>query len=255
MDAEWISRTFERVLRRDRAITIALLILVVGNSWAYILAGGGSEMPSMMTAGGNWDLGYSIVMLVMWWVMMLAMMLPSATPMILMFVSLNRQRPDGSIRAVLTFVSAYVLSWGAFSVVATLLQWGLEKTGFLSSTMASTNAILGASLLIAAGIWQLTPLKYACLRHCRSPFNFFLHKWRNGPSGAFKMGLEYGVFCLGCCWVLMALLFYGGVMNLWWIAGLALYVLVEKVAPAGHWIGHGTGGLLIAWGLWIFVAL
>ena len=255
MDAEWISRTFERVLRRDRAITIALLILVVGNSWAYILAGGGSEMPSMMTAGGNWDLGYSIVMLVMWWVMMLAMMLPSAAPMILMFVSLNRQRPDGSIRAVLTFVSAYVLSWGAFSVVATLLQWGLEKTGFLSSTMASTNATLGASLLIAAGIWQLTPLKYACLRHCRSPFNFFLHKWRNGPSGAFKMGLEYGVFCLGCCWVLMALLFYGGVMNLWWIAGLALYVLVEKVAPAGHWIGHGTGGLLIAWGLWIFVAL
>jgi len=255
MDAEWISRTFERVLRRDRAITIALLILVVGNSWAYILAGGGSEMPSMMTAGGNWDLGYSIVMLVMWWVMMLAMMLPSATPMILMFVSLNRQRPDGSIRAVLTFVSAYVLSWGAFSVVATLLQWGLEKTGFLSSTMASTNAMLGASLLIAAGIWQLTPLKYACLRHCRSPFNFFLHKWRNGPSGAFKMGLEYGVFCLGCCWVLMTLLFYGGVMNLWWIAGLALYVLVEKVAPAGHWIGHGTGGLLVAWGLWIFVAL
>jgi len=255
MDAEWISHTFERVLRRDRAITIALLILVVCNSWAYILSGGGSEMPTMITAGGNWDLDYSIVMLVMWWVMMLAMMLPSAAPMILMFVSLNRQRPDGSIVAVLVFVSAYVLSWGAFSVVATLLQWGLEKTGFLSSTMASTNAILGASLLIAAGIWQLTPLKYACLRHCRSPFNFFLHKWRNGSSGAFKMGLEYGIFCLGCCWVLMTLLFYGGVMNLWWIAGLALYVLVEKVAPAGHWIGHGTGGLLIAWGLWIFVAL
>ena len=134
-------------------------------------------------------------------------------------------------------------------------QWVLEKTEFLSSMMATTNAVLGASLLIAAGIWQLTPLKHACLRHCRSPFNCFLHKWRNGPSGVFKMGLEYGVFCLGCCWVLMTLLFYGGIMNLWWIAGLAFYVLVEKVAPAGHWIGHGTGGLLIAWGLWIFVAL
>ena len=255
MDAEWISCSVERVLRRDRVISVALLILVVGNSWAYILLGSGLETPSMMTTRGTWDLHYSIVMFVMWWVMMLAMMLPSAAPMILMFVSLNRQRPDGSISVVMAFVTAYVLSWGVFSVLATFLQWVLEKTEFLSSMMATTNAVLGASLLIAAGIWQLTPLKHACLRHCRSPFNFFLHKWRNGPSGAFKMGLEYGVFCLGCCWVLMTLLFYGGIMNLWWIAGLALYVLVEKVAPAGHWIDHGTGGLLIAWGLWIFVAL
>jgi len=255
VDAEWISCSVERVLRRDRAISVALLILVVGSSWAYILLGSGLETPSMMTARGTWDLYYSIVMFMMWWVMMLAMMLPSAAPMILMFISLNRQRPDGSISVVLAFVTAYVLSWGAFSVLATFLQWVLEKTEFLSSMMATTNAVLGASLLIAAGIWQLTPLKHACLRHCRSPFNFFLHKWRNGPSGAFKMGLEYGVFCLGCCWVLMTLLFYGGIMNLWWIAGLALYVLVEKVAPAGHWIGHGTGGLLIVCGLWIFVAL
>ena len=255
MDAEWISCSVERVLRRDRVISVALLILVVGNSWAYILLGSGLETPSMMTTRGTWDLHYSFVMFVMWWVMMLAMMLPSAAPMILMFVSLNRQRSDGSISVVMAFVTAYVLSWGVFSVLATFLQWILEKTEFLSSMMATTNAVLGASLLIAAGIWQLTPLKHACLRHCRSPFNFFLHKWRNGPSGAFKMGLEYGVFCLGCCWVLMTLLFYGGIMNLWWIAGLALYVLVEKVAPAGHWIGHGTGGLLIAWGLWIFVAL
>ena len=255
MDAEWISCSVERVLRRDRVISVALLILVVGNSWAYILLGSGLETPSMMTTRGTWDLHYSFVMFVMWWVMMLAMMLPSAAPMILMFVSLNRQRSDGSISVVMAFVTAYVLSWGVFSVLATFLQWILEKTEFVSSMMATTNAVLGASLLIAAGIWQLTPLKHACLRHCRSPFNFFLHKWRNGPSGAFKMGLEYGVFCLGCCWVLMTLLFYGGIMNLWWIAGLALYVLVEKVAPAGHWIGHGTGGLLIAWGLWIFVAL
>ena len=251
MDVEWINRSFERVLRHDHAIIVVLLISVVANSWAYILLGGGLEMPSMMTVRGPWDLEYSIVILVMWWVMMLAMMLPSAAPMILMFVSLNRTRSDGSIGAVLAFVTAFVLSWGAFSVLATLIQWGLEKTEYLSSMMTSTNAVLGASLLIAAGIWQLTPLKHACLRHCRSPLIFFLNKWRNGPSGAFKMGLEYGVFCLGCCWVLMGLLFYGGVMNLWWIAGLALYVLVEKVAPAGHWIGHGTGALLIVWGLWI----
>jgi len=252
MDAERINRSFERVLRHDRAITIALLIFIAVSSWAYILLGGGLEMPSMMTDAVNWGFHHSIVMLVMWWVMMLAMMLPSATPMILIFVSLNRTRSDGSIGSVLAFVSAFVLSWGAFSVLATLLQWGLEKTEFLSPMMAPTTEILGASLLIAAGIWQLTPLKHACLRHCRSPLNFFLHKWRNGPSGAFRMGLEYGVFCLGCCWVLMTLLFYGGVMNLWWITGLALYVLVEKVAPAGHWISHGTGALLIVSGLWVF---
>ena len=254
MDAEWISRSFERVLRHERAITVALLIFIAGSSWTYILLGGGLEMPSTMTGIGNWDLNHSIVMLVMWWVMMLAMMLPSATPVILMFVSLNRTRSDGSIVAVLLFLTAFVLSWGAFSILATLLQWGLEKTEFLSPMMTPTTEILGAWLLIAAGIWQLTPLKHACLRHCRSPLNFFLHKWRNGPSGSFKMGLEYGVFCLGCCWVLMTLLFYGGVMNLWWITGLSLYVLVEKVAPAGHWISHGTGALLIAWGLWVFVA-
>ena len=112
MDAEWISRSFERVLRHDRAITVALLIFIAGTSWAYILLGGGLEMPSMMTGMGNWGLDHSIVMLVMWWVMMLAMMLPSAAPMILMFVSLNRKRSDGSIGAVLAFVTAFVLSWG-----------------------------------------------------------------------------------------------------------------------------------------------
>ena len=114
--------------------------------------------------------------------------------------------------------------------------------------MASTSVTLGALLLIAAGVYQLTPLKYACLKHCRSPLFFISHHWRPGEWGALRMGLEHGAFCTGCCWFLMALLFYGGIMNLFWIIGLALFVLAEKVAPAGHWVGWVMGALLIAWG-------
>jgi predicted metal-binding membrane protein len=108
--------------------------------------------------------------------------------------------------------------------------------------------MLGAGLLIAAGIYQLTPLKHACLRHCRSPIFFITHHWRPGDLGALRMGVEHGAFCTGCCWFLMALLFYGGIMNLYWIVGLAVFVLLEKTIPAGHWLGGLTGVLLIAWG-------
>ena len=141
-----------------------------------------------------------------------------------------------------------------FSAAATMLQWGLETGGLLTLAMASNSLFLGGGLLVAAGIWQLTPLKHACLRHCRSPLHFLAHGWREGADGALRMGLEHGAFCLGCCWVLMTLLFYGGVMNLWWIAGLAIYVLIEKLVPAGHWIGRGMGVLLVVWGLFVIAA-
>ena len=139
-------------------------------------------------------------------------------------------------------------------MVATGLQWGLERLALLSPMMQATSLYLGAALLIGAGLYQLTPLKYACLRHCRSPFDFIANHWRQGTGGAFRMGLEHGLFCLGCCWVLMALLFYGGVMNLWWIAGLAIYVLLEKLAPAGPRLGRYTGALLILWGVWVLAS-
>ena len=120
--------------------------------------------------------------------------------------------------------------------------------------MVTSSVYFGAALLVAAGVYQLTPLKQACLRHCRSPFDFIAHYWRQGKIGAFRMGLEHGLFCLGCCWVLMALLFYGGVMNLWWISGLAIYVLIEKLAPAGPFVGKFTGVILIVWGAWVLAA-
>ena len=244
------------ILRRDRLIVIASLTVIIALSWAYILTGAGmnsdsGKMSAVMLARPSWNVGYAVLMAFMWWVMMLAMMLPSAAPMILLFMAVNDKSEDGSRLAGAAFVIGYVFTWAGFSAVATMLQWGLEMGGLLTSAMASNSLFLGGGLLVAAGIWQLTPLKHACLRHCRSPLHFLAHGWREGADGALRMGLEHGAFCLGCCWVLMTLLFYGGVMNLWWIAGLAFYVLIEKLVPAGHWIGRGTGVLLAVWGLFV----
>jgi predicted metal-binding membrane protein len=230
------------------------------------MAQGGTDMPGKAMDGGpsgamqdlatavmgpmTWTPGYAVLMFFMWWIMMMAMMLPSAAPMILLFAMVNRKQREKGAPYVPTgiFAAGYVLVWGAFSLVAVGAQWGLERSGLMSSTMASTSAMLGAGLLIGAGIYQLTPLKHACLRHCRSPIFFISHHWRPGDLGALRMGVAHGAFCTGCCWFLMALLFYGGVMNLYWIVGIALFVLLEKTIPAGHWLGRITGVLLIAWG-------
>jgi predicted metal-binding membrane protein len=269
-----VTTTLEALLRRDRVVVITALVTVIVVCWIYILVGAGMSMsafeltamtstPAGMASGETmdgrmgmamtpvvWTPGYAVLMLGMWWIMMVAMMLPSAAPMVLLFAVVNRkQRQQGKpYVATGVFASGYVLAWGAFSLVAVGLQWGFERTGLLSAMMASTSVLLGAILLIAAGLYQLTPLKHACLRHCRSPLLSITHHWRPGAWGALRMGLEHGVFCTGCCWFLMGLLFYGGVMNLYWIIGLALFVLLEKTIPAGHWVGRISGALLIAWG-------
>jgi predicted metal-binding membrane protein len=221
--------------------------MAMGRAGAEVAIGDGMMMAMAPMA---WTPGYAVLMFFMWWIMMVAMMLPSASPMILLFARFNRTQRDKGAPYVPTgvFALGYLLVWAAFSLVAVTAQWGLERSGLLSSMMASTSVTLGAVLLIAAGLYQLTPLKYACLKHCRSPLFFISHHWRPGDWGALRMGLEHGAFCTGCCWFLMALLFYGGVMNLFWIIGLALFVLLEKVAPAGHWVGWVMGVGLIAWG-------
>ena len=254
----------ESVLRRDRLVVVIALVAVIVLSWAYVLAGAGMGMNAFkmtrMTGGGvamdgmmvsgSWTAGYAVVIFLMWWVMMLGMMLPSAAPLLLLFARMMRKEKEKGAPYVPTgvFALGYAVMWAAFSAIATGAQWGLEAYGLLSGMMVGTSALLGAVLLIAAGVWQLTPLKSACLRHCRSPIGFLSAHWRPGQSGAFRMGLEHGAFCLGCCWFLMALLFYGGVMNLYWIVGLAVYVLIEKLIPAGARIGQWTGIVLIAWG-------
>ncbi len=250
----------DRVLKRDRQIVVAGLVAVSSASWLYILSGAGMAMETpgpamtgMTVMAPAWTPAYFALMLAMWWVMMVAMMLPSAAPMVLLFATINRKSRRQGRTHVPTgiFAAGYLTAWGGFSLIAVTLQWGLERLALLSPMMQTTSVYLGAALLIGAGIYQLTPLKEACLRHCRSPLDFVTQHWRRGTGGAFRMGLEHGLFCLGCCWVLMALLFYGGVMNLWWIGGLTLYVLLEKLTPAGHRLGRYAGSLLIAWGLWV----
>jgi predicted metal-binding membrane protein len=261
-----VETTLEALLKRDRLAVITALTLVVAFSWIYVLAGAGMGMsafemtrmsqPGMtvdmaMTAPAIWTLGYAVLMFFMWWIMMLAMMLPSAAPMILLFAAINRKQCEVGNLHVSTsvFVAGYLAAWAGFSLVATMLQWGFERTGVLSPMLVGTNVIFGGILLLAAGVYQLTPMKHACLRHCRSPLAFLSKHWRRSAGGAIRMGLAHGAFCIGCCWFLMALLFFGGVMNLYWIAGLALFVLFEKTVPVGHWLGYASGIGLIVWGV------
>jgi predicted metal-binding membrane protein len=187
----------------------------------------------------------------MWAVMMVAMMLPSAAPITLLVANIARKRAaaGGTFGAdTVLFVLGYLAVWFGFAAGATLLQWGLDEAGLLSDTMAVANRLVAAVVLVAAGIYQITPLKEACLRHCRSPLDFLLFHWREGGLGALKSGVGHGAYCLGCCWMLMALLFVGGIMNLAWIAAIALLVLIEKTLPGGAWMGRFIGAVLVAWG-------
>ncbi len=244
----------ERLLLRDQLVVGLGLAAVTLLSWGYLLTGAGMEMPSMSAPmeparTPGWSPGEAALMFAMWWVMMLAMMLPSAAPMILLFASVAKRsgRPVGTV----LFVSGYLLVWGGFSVIATLMQWALTRFGLLEG-MQANSLLLAGLLLLVAGVYQLTPAKAACLKHCRSPLQFVTEHWRPGPSGALKMGHRHGLYCLGCCWALMALLFVGGVMNLAWIGLLAAYVLIEKIAPVQRRIGLASAYLLIAAGTALF---
>lgn len=250
------------VLRRDRVVVVFALLGVIVLSWAYLLTGAGMDMHEMdgmlmPMSSGPWTPTHAIVVLVMWGVMMAAMMLPSAAPMILFYDTIARGRRDrgGSAVSSGVFAAGYVAVWAAFSLAAVALQFGLENAALLSPMMQTTSTTLAGMVLIGAGLYQWTPLKQACLRRCRSPLEFVMTQWREGPRGAFVMGVRHGAYCLGCCWMLMLLLFVGGVMNLAWIAGLAAFVLVEKLAPAGHWIGRAAGALLILWGAATLLAI
>jgi predicted metal-binding membrane protein len=254
---------FKAVLRRDRAVVVAALVAVIASAWIWLLLGAGTGMTAMDMAPGPgapglagvmvpaaWTLGYAGLMFAMWWAMMAAMMLPSAAPILLLFARANRNEKAGGRLFIPTgiFAAGYLAAWGGFSALATGLQWELQRLGLLSPMMATTSYWLGSAILLAAGVWQLTPIKGICLRHCRSPMHFFVLSWRPGRLGAFRMGLEHGSYCLGCCWFLMGLLFFGGIMNLFWIIGLAGFVLLEKTVPMGSWIGRIVGIGLAAWG-------
>jgi predicted metal-binding membrane protein len=202
-----------------------------------------SPVAQLMMPTTAWSMTNWLAVFIMWAVMMAAMMLPSAAPMILWFAVLNRRRSEGA--KTLLFVAAYLALWAAFSGAAVAAQWLLQSIGYLSPMIVSKSSVLNGALLLIAGVFQLSPLKHVCLRACRSPLGFLTSDWRDGLWGACNMGIRHGLYCLGCCWALMALLFVGGVMNLLWIAALAGLVAIEKLAPKGEVVARALGGLMI----------
>jgi predicted metal-binding membrane protein len=185
--------------------------------------------------------------------MMPGMMLPSAAPMILTFATVNRRKRTRGRPFVPTavFTTGYLIAWGLFGIAATLADWGLEQTALMSPMTQRLTPALGSAVIIVAGVYQLTPFKYVCLTNCRSPFDFVLNHWRDGAVGALRMGFEHGLYCLGCCWFLMALLFAAGTMSLLWMAAITAFVLAEKLFPAGRWIARASGLVMIAFGLYL----
>jgi predicted metal-binding membrane protein len=228
-----------RILRHERAIVAATIALLVGVSWAFLARGAG--MPGAMTAMPP----PLTALILMWWLMMVAMMLPSATPAILLYARVREQRGrDGTIVQPWVFALGYLSIWLLFSLIAATAQRQLA-----GPALRIESRLLTAALLIVAGLYQLSPLKAACLRQCRSPAAFLSRHWREGIGGAIRLGVLHGAYCVGCCWLLMTLLFVGGIMNFAWIAALTLIVGLEKLLPRGDLVARVAGTALIAWGL------
>jgi predicted metal-binding membrane protein len=207
---------------------------------------GGMTMPM---SAWPWTAAHAVLMFFMWLIMMAAMMLPSAAPVILLYGTISRRSNAQISVAPILFAIGYVAVWSCFGLAALFAQFLLEWAELLSPMMEATSAGLSGALLIAAGIYQFTPLKRSCLRICRSPLDFLMSHWRSGKLGAFEMGARHGIYCVACCWGLMLLLFVGGLMNLMWIVGLAVYVLIEKLVAGGQRLAQITGVLLVASGM------
>ena len=244
-----------------QAVGIALVVLCVA-AWAYLLYMGwgmahmdvGVDM-AIMPRMIAWQADDLALVLLMWTVMMAAMMLPSAAPMVLLFGAVGRQlsAPPGRL-ATSAFVGGYLAVWAAFSIAATVAQWGLLEARLVSPMMVASSDLLAGGLLIAAGAYQFASFRDACLARCRSPLAFLVAEWRSGTAGAWRMGLRHGLACVGCCWLVMLLLFVLGVMNLYWIGVLAAFVLLEKTLPDARWLTRAGGLVFIGWGIALLVA-
>lgn len=259
--------------RRDRLVALASLIALAALAWLYLWHDAApmgdmadpptadtpmadapmADMPSTdtMAAGAAvWGAEAPLLTFLMWAIMMVGMMLPSAAPAILLYGAMvRRHRAQGSVLpAVWVFAAGYLAVWTLFSLAAALLQAGLQSAALVTPMMVSASAPLTGALLVAAGVYQWLPVKYACLEKCRAPLSFFMMHWRPGTAGAFRMGVGHGLFCVACCWALMLLLFVAGVMNLVWVAVLAGFVLVEKLLPAPRLVGRLAGAALVALG-------
>jgi predicted metal-binding membrane protein len=279
----------ESVFRRDRAVVVAALAAITALAWGYTVwlangmdmagmemagtgMGGGAAAPAMpgMKSGIGAGMGAAIApglrpwapadfafMLAMWVAMMVGMMTPSAAPMILIYARVGRQAAGQGkpLAATGWFAGGYLLAWAMFSLAATAGQWGLERVALLTPAMAGASRGFGGIVLIAAGLYQWTPWKDACLKHCQAPLMFIQRHggFRRDASGSLAIGFRHGLYCVGCCWALMALLFVGGVMNVLWIAAIAIFVLAEKLAPGGRLLTRIAGAGFVAAGLWLLL--
>lgn len=243
------------IYHRDHIVVIASIVLITLLCWIYLvdmaagMSGGHMEAIEMQ----SWDFPYFVMMFWMWAIMMVGMMLPSVTPTVLIYAAVARKASShgSSVAPTGVFVTGYLVMWVLFSFFATILQWILSEAALLSPMMVSNSSIFGGLLLLAAGVYQLLPYKDGCLKRCRSPVEFISANWQPGFAGALKMGISHGLFCLGCCWALMVLLFVGGVMNLLWVAAITIFILLEKVLPYGDLGGRIFGFAMIAMGLFV----
>ncbi|MFZ3223548.1 MAG: DUF2182 domain-containing protein [Rugosibacter sp.] len=257
----------EKALRHDRYVVVLALLAIIVLAWVYLLwLAADMEMPGMDAADMDmlmppraWTVADIGFMLLMWIVMMAGMMTPSAAPMILLYARVGRRAAFSGQPFAATgwFAAGYLLAWTGFSVVATFMQWVLERLTLLSPMMTSTSIYFNGIMLIAIGIYQWTPWKYACLAQCQAPFSFIQRHGGFRPEAmrSLRLGIVHGAYCVGCCWALMALLFVGGVMNIFWIAGIALLVLVEKVLPTGRFIPRLAGLACFVGGVWLLSRL
>jgi len=264
-----VPSALERVLRRDRAIVAASLALIATMAWAYVVSlalhmgmadvdvADASMAGMMRPALANWGGSDAVFMFAMWAVMMVAMMTPSVAPMVLVHARVARQalEKEKPFAATGWFAAGYLLAWIGFAAVATTAQWALERATLLTPAMAASSNILGGAVLIAAGLYQWTPVKDACLAQCQSPFLFLQRHggFRAAIGGSLALGARHGIYCIGCCWALMLLLFVGGIMNVAWIAAIAILVLLEKVTPWGRMLPRAFGSALVLGGVWLTV--
>ncbi|HSB19289.1 MAG TPA: DUF2182 domain-containing protein [Anaeromyxobacteraceae bacterium] len=254
------------LLLRQRALLLGALAVAVGLSWAYlawmaadmaVASGGRLAHCAAMPGATSSSAAYAAWMVAMWSVMAVAMMLPTALPLVLLFGRLWRGRHParGADGPTALLVLGYLAAWSAFGAAAAALQLALEHASLASPVMGQLRSpALGGATLVAAGLFQLTPLKAACLARCRSPLMFLMTRWREGRAGPFAMGLDHGISCIGCCWALMLVMFVAGVMNLFWMAALTVLMLLEKVVRRGDLLARGTGVALVLAGLWLLRA-
>jgi predicted metal-binding membrane protein len=240
-------------LGQARGVVVVGLVGFAAASWVYlgVVAAWMGDMSSVlaMPMTSAWSPVQAALMVMMWAVMMAAMMLPSAVPMVLTYDRLHRGFPEGQGGSATLFVAGYAAVWSAVAVVATGLQWVLHTMALVDGMGEATQGGLAGLLLIGAGTFQFSPVKRRSLGACRTPMGFLMTSWRDGRAGALRMGLHHGALCLRCCWALMTLLFVLGVMNLFWVALLAIFVLAEKVSSRGEAISVIGGVVMIVWGI------